>query len=146
VPGTNIGLHHWTQPPPGPDCFLIDSLMGGCPGSNTEFAWLDLYLMGLVPPEAVPRYHYSPGVGQPSIPITIDSIIEATGPRIPAFPDAPSNFHVAFVVITPDGVTPRPCEMQVAQFQAEMLPEWWAHATRWTSTVDTSVPAAEEGP
>jgi hypothetical protein len=140
VPGVNLGLGHWKTPFPtiGLDYFEIDSVMGGVPGSRTMFAWLDLYLMGLVPPSMVPPYDYVRADGE-RIPVPIESIIEATGPRVPAYPYAPSHFRVAFVVLTPTGYLPRACELELAQEWSEEFPAWWHEGTRGWSTVEVGL-------
>ncbi|MSP62376.1 MAG: hypothetical protein EXR72_18990 [Myxococcales bacterium] len=91
---------------------------------NARFSKLDLYGMGLLPPEQVPPwYRISDAVdvgnghkveGKNGVQkglvvkgkreeITIAQVIQALGPRIPAFGMAPRQFRVAFVLITRPG-------------------------------------------
>jgi hypothetical protein len=69
----------------------------------------------------------------------VESIIEETGPRVPADPDAPSHFRVAFVVFTPTGHLPRACELELAQEWSELFPAWWHEGTRGWSTVEVGL-------
>lgn len=93
-----------------------------------EYSDLDLYLMGLLPPEQVAPWFVlenpsncidaASGDGVCADPgaflfeaesytvdatrrdITIDDVIAAEGPRIPAWPDAPDTYDVSFVLVT----------------------------------------------
>lgn len=82
---------------------------------NTEiepYAPLELYIMGLIPPEEVPPIHFleSPNLSDPKRitaasvhTIAIDDIIAAEGGRrVPAYPDTQTAFDLAFIV-TQDG-------------------------------------------
>ena len=105
-----------------------------------QFSDLDLYLMGLMPPEEVqpwfvitephdcidsskPDKSCAPvdGFGFQAdqyrvkgtrVDITIDDVIAAEGPRVPAYPDAPNEYSLSFILIKrPDEVF---CDEQVA--------------------------------
>lgn len=93
-----------------------------------EYSDLDLYLMGLLPPEQVAPWFLlenpsncvdaasgdgvcaDPGaflfeaesytVNATRRDITIDDVIAAEGPRVPAWPDAPDSYDVSFVLVT----------------------------------------------
>jgi hypothetical protein len=79
------------------------------PNSTPEkYSQLELYAMGLIPPEQVPPIHVLSNIDA-SDPehatatvvrtVTIDQIMESEGgPRIPAFPDTQKDFKVAFIV------------------------------------------------
>ena len=82
---------------------------------NTEvepYASLELYTMGLIPPEQVPPIHIleSPNLSDPARitaasvrTVTIEDIIAAEGGRrAPAYPDTQTEFNLAFIV-TQDG-------------------------------------------
>lgn len=80
------------------------------------YSWLDLYLMGLAAPEEVPPWFYiensNPFLGGPYWPppnvhvtgerknVTIQQVIAANGPRVPAYPAAPRRIRVAFVLVS----------------------------------------------
>lgn len=96
-----------------------------------EFSDLDLYLMGLLPPEEVEPWFLLENVyncvdsaamdGSCAPPdaflfqadqytvnatrrdITIEDVIAAEGPRVPAFPEAPNEYDISFVLITRAG-------------------------------------------
>lgn len=79
------------------------------PNTQVEpYAPLELYVMGLIPPEEVPPIHIleSPDLGDPARitaasvrTITIEEIIAAEGGiRIPAYPDTQREFNLAFIV------------------------------------------------
>jgi hypothetical protein len=96
-----------------------------------EFSDLDLYLMGLLPPEEVEPWFLLENVsncvdsaamdGSCAPPeaflfqadqytvnatrrdITIEDVIAAEGPRVPAFPEAPNAYDISFVLITRAG-------------------------------------------
>jgi hypothetical protein len=79
------------------------------PNSTPEkYSQLELYAMGLIPPEQVPPMHVLSNIDA-SDPervtatvvrtVTIDQIMESEGgPRIPAFPDTQKEFKIAFIV------------------------------------------------
>lgn len=79
---------------------------------------VDLYLAGFLPANQVPDLFfirnpegdpnaYWPQVGDQTtgnrVDVTIDQIIEANGPRVPAYADAQRDFRAAFILITPTG-------------------------------------------
>lgn len=139
TPGAVIGFQHWHCPnvASGVDCFKIDSIMSEAP--RPGFAYLDLYLMGMAASSEVPTYDYvAPDGG--AIPVTIESIVEATGERVPAFPNAPTHFRLVWIVITPGGRTPDTCELDLAERWSELFPEWWHIATRGRGTVEVGLP------
>jgi hypothetical protein len=91
-------------------------------GTWLGYTWHELYLMGLAAPDEVEDWWYvrnpqppvpdqywpEPGVtvAGTRVPVTIDQIIAAEGPRFPAYPDSRSEFVVPFVMVTrPDTAT-----------------------------------------
>lgn len=105
-----------------------------------QFSDLDLYLMGLMPPEEVqpwfvitdphdcvdsskPDKECAPAeafsfqadqyrVKGTRVDISIDDVIAAEGPRMPAYPDAPNEYNLSFLLIKrPDEVL---CDEQIA--------------------------------
>lgn len=117
--GSPIEGHRWTDH--GDGSFTAAQL------DAYQFSDLDLYLMGLLPPEevkpwfviedphdcidsALPDMECAPidgfrfkadqyRVKGTRRDITIDDVIAAEGPRVPAYPDAPSEFNLAFLLI-----------------------------------------------
>ena len=145
TPGVNIGFSHWwwggTQ---GVDYFDIPSLMANYTTSKTSFDPLDLYLMGLGAPQEVPNHDYVDPLGQRT-PVTIQSIIDATGVRDPAYPSAPHDFSVAFVVITPEGVEPIGAELDKIESWRASLPGWWNIATSGRSALSIDIAPSVAG-
>jgi hypothetical protein len=117
--GSPVEGHRWTDH--GDGNFTAAKL------DAYQFSDLDLYLMGLMPPEevkpwfviedphdcidsALPDMECAPVDGfsfkadQYRVQgtrrdITIDQVIAAEGPRVPAYPDAPNEFNLAFLLI-----------------------------------------------
>lgn len=87
---------------------------------------LDLYLMGFYKPEEVPPFFVveNPGIDKARLPeenvtvsgtkriITIDDIIAAEGPRVPAAGEAQKEFRMAFVLLV--GPSQRATDAQLA--------------------------------
>jgi hypothetical protein len=78
---------------------------------NTEvepYSPLELYLMGLIPPEEVPDVHtlHDPDLSDPNViiagshtTVTMDEIIaEEGGPRLPSAAESQKDFNMAFIV------------------------------------------------
>jgi hypothetical protein len=144
TPNVKIGFSHWWWGYPQSDYFDIVSLMASYSGSYTHFDPLDLYLMGLASPAEVPPHDYVDTLGQRT-PVTIQSIIEATGVRDPPYPVAPQNFSVAFVVITPEGLAPDAAELDRIESWRASLPAWWNIATSGRSQLSIDIASAIGG-
>ncbi|MCP4659085.1 MAG: hypothetical protein GY856_27060 [bacterium] len=91
-------------------------------GGPRRFGDLDLYLMGLIPPEQVRELFYVDNVDNPThdrkpeggvtiigdrVNVSIDQIIAVEGARIPSSVESQKHFRVAFVLLTADGKPPR---------------------------------------
>jgi len=88
-------------------------------GTLKFFSPLDLYLAGLYGPEEVPPFFLIEGSSEDpnSLPrlgtsvagdrleVTIDDVIAAEGPRVPAAGEAPREFRAAFLLLTRPGDT-----------------------------------------
>lgn len=86
-------------------------------GVRKFFSPLDLYLMGFYKPEEVPPFFLieNPAIDKAQLPkenvtvtgskrlVTIDDIIAAEGPRVPAAGDAQKDFRVGFILLTGPG-------------------------------------------
>jgi hypothetical protein len=108
-----------------------------CPTSIDFFSQLDEYIFGLrTPNEVAPMFYVaSPtndlpqnrSVGTPMVnsfafgnpvPVTIDDIIAAEGPRLPAVPDEEKHLRQAFVLLHQNGTTPTGAELnKIATFR-----------------------------
>jgi hypothetical protein len=75
---------------------------------NEPYSPLELYIMGLIPPDEVPPIHLLSGLdvsnpervtAQSVRTVTIDDIVEADGVRTPPATASPIEFSVAFVVV-----------------------------------------------
>lgn len=81
------------------------------------YSWLDLYIMGLAAPSEVQPSFYIAGssLGPAYFPpergtfrgtrknITVDRVVEAMGPRVPAYPATQRRFRVLFVAVEDAG-------------------------------------------
>jgi hypothetical protein len=87
----------------------------------TGYSNLDLYLMGLLRPEEVPDFFMLRNLaragedadGNPiyrgdKVVITIQDVIAANGPRLPAFDQAQKEFNTGIVAVVMPGATPSP--------------------------------------
>ena len=111
--------------PVGPDTFRSDPPIA-------RFGELDQYLMGLRPAAQVPPFFvispsaqfYPPGsyvtysdpnttltVKGPSTNFTINDVITANGPRVPAPSASPVAFRLATILVVPRGADPTPADL-----------------------------------
>jgi hypothetical protein len=126
-------------------------------GTHNGFSWLDLYLMGLASPQEVqpffyiansnPRLedaYYAPAdmtVSGTRRNVTLQQVIQAVGPRLPAYPQTQKSFRVAFVLVS-DG-EPAPGQLARMQELRQMMSRDFAIATggRASVTTDFAPPA-----
>lgn len=85
--------------------------------ARSAYSQLDLYLMGMIPPEQVPPMLLidNPSINRTKLPhqgdtisgtpktVTINDIIAAEGPRIPTAADAPKTFTIGYVLLRRPG-------------------------------------------
>ena len=85
-------------------------------GAHFGYSWLDLYLMGLASPNEVQPFFYiansNPVLGDAYYAprqltvrgerrnVHVQQVIDGTGPRLPAYPNAQTRFKVAFVLLS----------------------------------------------
>jgi hypothetical protein len=111
--GTDRGPFPYKFTPLGQDGHRLDRVPHA-----TAFNDMELYLMGLAPPESVgphqvvidPEQKLCDGclVHGPMTTVTAQDVIAAHGPRIPAYPDSPNRFTMATIVVSLDRpLTPR---------------------------------------
>lgn len=153
--GSPVEGHRWTDD--GGGNFTAAKL------DSYQFSDLDLYLMGLMPPEEVKPWFViedphdcidSVLDDQECAPVdgfsfkadqyrvqgtrrdmTIADVIAANGPRMPAYPDAPSEFDLAFLLIKrPDETF---CDEELAAMDAivDRSLEMWVGQTRGRATL-----------
>ena len=88
-------------------------------GATERFSPLDRYAMGLIGPREVPPFYYVTPCAQKSrapevgvtitgrrVDVTIDQVIAAEGPRVPAAAKAPHRFNMAFILVAEAGTFP----------------------------------------
>jgi hypothetical protein len=121
-------------------------------GATDSYSPLDLYAMGLIPPEDVPPFFYVDGCSNREaapevgivlqghrVDLTIDDIIAAEGPRVPAANKAPHDFKMAFILVSPPGQFPS--EETIAKLdriRAQWEP-YYIQITHGLATVDTTL-------
>ena len=123
--------------------------------STEGFSELDEYAMGLRPKEDVgPMFLvHDSSVGKGSAPvigrtfrgnredITIDDIIAAEGPRVPAAgsPQARSTFRMAFLLVTRAGEEPKPGSIEKVQRYASRWVSYFNQATHGLGNVEVDI-------
>jgi hypothetical protein len=79
------------------------------PDRRVAYADLELYLMGLLPAEVVGEHFSFPDQGQQlcdgcvlrgAVPVRVQDVIDAYGPRRPAYPSARAELSMATIVVT----------------------------------------------
>jgi MFS family permease len=112
------------------------------------YSWLDLYVMGLARPEEVPPI---PDVATPSFvgctqTVTADAktwtmqqIIDAMGPRVPAYADSQKRFTVAWVLIEDPALT-FPGAAATVRSYAEQFEEDFRNATGARGSIARAFP------
>lgn len=108
--------------------------------TNAGYSALDLYAMGLVPPEAVPPQFVLQNLTQigtdplghgiftaTRVNFTINDVIAANGPRTPAFAQSQRIFNVGLVGIVPNGSTPSATlQQRLREIRAAFTAKWTA--------------------
>ena len=98
---------------------------------------LDLYAMGMIPPEEVPDtfiLQVAEGtdpegtVRATKVPVRIEDVIAAMGPRAPAADESRKEFRLG-VYLLHDGITPRPDLLQRARGVSAAVAEYFFRAT-----------------
>ena len=103
---------------------------------------LDLYAMGMIPPEEVPdTFILRPAGGvwpegtrpqgtvrATKVPVRIEDVIAAMGPRVPAADESRKEFRLG-VYLLHDGLTPRPDMVQKARGVSAAVAEYFFRAT-----------------
>ncbi|MBI3921556.1 MAG: hypothetical protein HY318_09080 [Armatimonadetes bacterium] len=126
------------------------------PSPTEGLSDLDLYLMGLLPPEKVAPFFVvmNPDVKEPDLKIgqrfhgtrkdvTIQDIIAVEGPRIPDWQHSQKDFRAAFVLVT-RGEMPADDEIKFVDNLRQEFEKYWFKATRGLSRMDTRLDASLE--
>jgi hypothetical protein len=114
----------------------------------TGWSYLDLYLMGLISPAEVPDFFILRNLvpagrdsnGHPIFKadrtkITIQDVIAAEGPRLPAVEQAQKNFNTGMVVVVEHGKTPSPKLIESVTGIRERWMDYWTTTTGHRSTM-----------
>ncbi len=159
--GGQLGAYHFTPDGrAGHFAYLGEHTWRWVPNSEVEpYAPLELYVMGLIPPEEVPPVHLlqDPDVSDPEHitassvrTITIEEIMAAEGgPRDPAYPHTQRDFNLAFMVVQEGPFNPaayaffsllshRLMSHDPPQAHSSLAPFYWATGGR--ATLDTRLP------
>jgi len=117
-----------------------------------RYSTLDQYVMGLRAPAEVqpsfvvtspdlPLIDTTPRVGVSfrgtRLDVTVDRLIEANGPRLPAAAVAQKNYNFAFVLVTPTAQPASPEEIQKLDTIRRSWEEFWGQATGGRSRANT---------
>jgi hypothetical protein len=115
------------------------------------WSWPSLYLMGLARPDEVPPFFILRNLqrtgqdaqGRPiyrgdKTVITVNDIIAAMGPRVPAVDASQKAFNTAIVVITEPGRQPTEVLLNNARNIGQKYIEWWSKTTGGRSTMTTN--------
>ena len=164
--GSPVQGHDWTDN--GDGTFTAKKL------DVFKFSDLDLYLMGLLPPDEVapwflieeptncidsaqPNMECAPAdafqfkaesytVSGTRRDLTIDDVIEFEGPRVPAFGDAPKDFDVSFIVLKRKGEVLCDDELELLEALVERSISMWNEQTRGVSKLNPRTATARPVP
>lgn len=123
--------------------------------NNFGYSWHELYLMGFAAPEEVTPWFYvansSPRLGPEYYPpsnrlyrgvrrdVRIDQVIEAMGPRVPAYPDTQRDVRVLYVLMTDPSRDVTHDELQFVENLQDGLRQDFATVTGGRGSVNTSI-------
>ena len=125
--------------------------------SNTSasgYGFLDLYAMGLMPPEEVPDFFLLENISQPTSVngqwvvsaekkvISIEQVVAAMGPRLPPASHSQKSFSTAFILLVPNGTQPASEDLDRVE---EIRLQWEEHfrkATDDRATMSTTLVTA----
>ncbi len=135
------------------------------PATPRKYSEFDQYILGLRAPEEVAPLFFLCNYddittcskeGSPSMPtphtgssdtisnmykheVTIEDVIRAMGPRVPAAADAPKHWNVAFVIINQPGIDPFPLQLEKLDTLRVRFQEWFEWATDGRGTICTEL-------
>ncbi len=120
----------------------------------TRFSELDQYVMGLIPPRAVPDFFYiatsdprspsdSPSSGAvvegERVDVSIDQVIAAEGPRVPSAATADKRFRMAFILVGRDGEPVSQESIDHLETIRQRWEEWFREATDFNGEALTTL-------
>ncbi len=120
----------------------------------TGYGFLDLYAMGLMPPEEVPNFFLLENISQPTFVngqrvvsaekkvISIDQVIAAMGPRLPPASDSQKSFSTAFILVVPNGTQPAGEDLNKVEEIRLQWEEFFRRATAGRATMSTTLVTA----
>ena len=128
------------------------------------FSWLDLYLMGLAPPDEVPDMfilrnirregpctaepweceRFGPFAADKEI-VTMEQVLAAMGPRNPPAERARKAYNMGFVYFLLPGQTPDPELLREHAEYRDRAVDHWRHITGGRSQITTAVPTLPNG-
>ncbi|HEX7154178.1 MAG TPA: hypothetical protein VF618_22005 [Thermoanaerobaculia bacterium] len=130
------------------------------PYSSYSYSYLDLYLMGLIPGSDVRPWFYiaesNPTLGGAYYPppartfagkrrdVTIDNVVEAMGPRDPAWPNTQRQFRVLTVLMADPSREPTASEIALVTRYRRLLEQGFSIATGNRGHVTTQFPVPEQ--
>lgn len=119
-----------------------------------RFSSLDQYLMGLIPASDVGPMFYVASAGAvrvnddakknvtfsgTRVNVTVDQIIAAEGPRVPAFSSSQHSFRVAFILIVDQGRKPTSKEIQKLEKLRAAWPAYFQSAASNKITMSSTL-------
>jgi len=123
--------------------------------ATERYSPLDLYLMGVVPPEDVPPFFVITDPDPPLDPglaptldvtvsggakwVTLDDVVAAEGPRVPSWQTAQRRFRQAFVLLVENGGTPKPESIDKLDTLRTAWESFFSQVTGGGASVDTSL-------
>ena len=115
---------------------------------NTAYSYLDLYLMGLLPKDDVPDFfliqnlahvgfdsNNKPIYSGDRLDITVEDVIAANGPRLPAFETSQKDFNLGLIGIVLPGAAPSPMLLERMKGIKDGFINYWSQATGGVSTM-----------
>jgi len=114
------------------------------------YSYLDLYLMGLLPPDGVPDFFLIQNlafIGPDSsnnnkavwsgdrLDVTIEDVIAANGPRLPSFENSQKDFNLGIIGIVLPGAAPSPMLLERMAGIRAAFTDYWAQATGGVSSL-----------
>ena len=116
--------------------------------TNSAYSYLDLYLMGLLPQDDVPDFfliqnlahvgfdsNNKPIYSGDRLDITVEDVIAANGPRLPAFETSQKDFNLGLIGIVLPGTTPSPMLLERMAGIKDGFINYWSQATGGVSSM-----------
>ncbi len=153
------GGAYWRDNGDGTYTMLADNFYSPAQG----FSHLDLYFLGFLPPSEVPDMMFLENLerldddadgnrvyrGEP-LTVTIEDVIAANGPRLPAFEDSQKEFKTGMVAIVLNGAEPSSMLLENLTGIRDEWVHYWSKTTGGVASMQTDIvrspqPAPEQG-